>query len=470
MNAATLWSALVILASASAFADDSPTAAVVKPQPTLATVEKGELTLTVDQAGRIGSTRKTIIRFEPEAFDGQVTVVKVVAKPGIVRAGDVIAQLKGKDFDKKLADLKTQLAEATDRLAAQVEEQIVTRLDEATTLERSERAATLAAQRLKLRREYYDTRDLELEALRTKGQVDNLKEQGEELSQLERMYNDATLETETKDIVLGRAKRAFDRSQIHNRYAIKDHDFFLAIDHPNSVREIEDNTRYAQQSLDHLRIRQRLQSMQMRLALAGAERSLEELKLRLARFESDGANFTVKAPVDGVIVIALPEVGEPVGEPVGARMVMATIVDPSTLEVTGSFDLDALRIIEVGSVVAAWIPNRPESTGTVVVDEISPIGTAAGTGATFAYTASVRTCDGAWPIGAEAHLVARKAIADCILVDSKAIKAEKGKWTVNLWIDGKKVERDIRIGASDGTKTQVISGLCVGDQAVLGDG
>ena len=74
-----------------------------------------------------------------------------------------------------------------------------------------------------------------------------------------------------------------------------------------------------------------------------------------------------------------------------------------------------------------------------------------------------------WPLGAEAHIVARKIIPDCILVDSKAVKAEKGKWTVNLWIDGKKVEREIRVGASDGKKTQVISGLAVGDQVVMSD-
>lgn len=465
MNIASHLSALFVLASSLAFAEDPPVVPP-PPEPKLATVEKGDLTLVVDQSGRIASTRTTLIRFEPEAFDGQVTVASVVAKPGVVHAGDVIAQLKGKDFEKKLADLKKLVAEASERLVVQIEEQSVSRAADVTNLERSERSLFLAAQRLKLLREYYDTRDLEFARVRLKGQVDSLKEQGEELSQLERMYNDATLESETKDIVLGRARRSMERAQTYNRYALSDHDLFLAVEHPNSVKEIEDNARYSQQNLDHTRIRQRLQSIQLRLALAGAERTLDDLKLRLARMESDGANFTVKAPVDGLMSISLPEVGEPVA----ARMVMATIVDPASLEVKGSFDLDALRIIEVGSVVQGWIPTRPESTGTLAVDEISPIGTASGTGATFAFTASLRTRDGAWPLGAEAHLVARKVIADCTLVDSKAIKAEKGKWTVSAWVDGKKVERDIRVGPSDGKKTQVLSGLSAGDKVVLADG
>lgn len=466
MTIASSVSALFVLASSLAFAEDPPVISPPPPEPKLTTVEKGDLTLVVDQIGRIASTRTALIRFELEAFDGQVTVASVVAKPGIVHAGDVIAQLKGKDFEKKLADLKTLVAEATERLAVQIEEQAVTRAADVTSLERSERSLFLASQRLKLLREYYDTRDLEYARLRLKGQNDSLTEQGEELSQLERMYNDATLESETKDIVLGRARRSMDRAQVHNRYAQSDHDLFLAVEHPNSVKEIEDNARYSQQTLDHTRIRQRLQSIQLRLGLAAAERTLSDLKIRLARMESDGANFTVKAPVDGVMSMALPEVGEPVT----ARMVMATIVDPASLEVKGSFDLDALRIIEVGSVLQGWIATRPESAGTLAVDEISPIGTPAGNGATYAFTATLRTRDGAWPLGAEAHLVARKVIADCTLVDSKAIKAEKGKWTVNVWVDGKKVERELRVGASDGKKTQVLSGVSAGENVVLGDG
>ena len=41
---------------------------------------------------------------------------------------------------------------------------------------------------------------------------------------------------------------------------------------------------------------------------------------------------------------------------------------------------------------------------------------------------------------------------------------------VELTIDGKKVEREIRVGASDSKKTQVISGLAVGDEVVMSDG
>lgn len=450
-----------------AWSDDVPaqTPPTPPPVPKLTTVEKGSLTLVADRSGRIGSSKQTLVRFEPESFSGMVTVQRIVAAPGPVRAGAVIAELKGKDFEKALTDLRTQVAEATDRLVAQQEEQTVARAADATALERIERGVFLADQKLKLSREYYFPRDLDMASLRMKGQADGLKDQGDELSQLERMYSDATLESETKDIVIGRARRAMDRGQAYFKYGQKDYELFLSVEHPNDVREIDDNMKYSQQGLDHLRIRQRLQAINARLAIAGAERGLEDAKLRLTRLENDAKIMTVKAPIDGLMSISVPEAGEVVSP----RSVMATIVDPSVLEIKGTLDVNSLRVLEPGAQVDVWIPSRPESTGTATLEEITPIGTPDGDGANYPFVATVRTREGVWPLGAEAHIVARKIVPDCILVDSKAIKAEKGKWMVNVWIDGKKVEKEIHIGANDGKKTQVVSGLAVGDQVVLPD-
>ena len=440
-------------------------APVVQPPKTSA-VEKGALTIVADRSGRIASSKKTLIRFEPEAFSGVVTVQKVVALPGPVKAGSIIAELSGKDFEETLGDLRTQVAESVERLASQIEEQAVARAADATALERAERGVFLADQKLKLSREYYFARDLDMASIRFKSQTDGLKDQGDELAQLERMYSDATLESETKDIVIGRARRAMERGQTMFKYSTKDYELFLAVEHPNDVRELDDNMKYALQSLEHLRIRQRLQAITAKLSMAVAERSLEDAKLRLSRMENDAKAMIVKAPVDGLMSMNVPDAGELVSP----RSLMATIVDPSVLEITGTLDANSLRVLAMGSKVDVWIPSRPEFSGTATVDEISPIGAPDGEGASYPYVANVRTSDGTWPLGAEAHIVARKIIPDCILVDSKAVKAEKGKWTVNLWIDGKKVEREIRIGASDGKKTQVISGLAVGDQVVLSDG
>ncbi len=282
------------------------------PPPKTSAVEKGALTIVTDRSGRIASAKKTIVRFELEAFNGAVTVVKVVALPGPVKAGAIIAELSGKDFEKTLADLRTQVAESVERLASQVEEQLVARAADATALERAQRSLFLAEQKQKLSREYYFARDLDMASLRLKSQTDSLKDQGDELTQLERMYSDATLESETKDIVIGRARRAMERGQTMFKYGTKDYELFLAIEHPNDVVELDDNVKYAQQALEHLRIRQRLQAITARLTMAATERALEDAKLRLSRMENDAKAMTVKAPVDGLMSINVPDAGESV--------------------------------------------------------------------------------------------------------------------------------------------------------------
>ncbi len=447
----------------------APVVPPVPPAPKLSAVERGSLTISADRTGRIASSKKTLVRFEPEAFGGTVTVVKVVALPGPVKAGAVIAELKGKDFEKTINDLRVQVAESTERLAVLQEEQSLSRVAEVTALERAERSVFLSDQKLKLSREYYFPRDLDVASLRHKSQADSLKDQGDELAQLERMYSDATLESETKDIVLGRSRRAMERGQAFFAYGQKDYALFQSVEHPNNVREIEDTMKYTQQGLDQLRIRQRMQVINTRLALASTERSLEDSKIRLGKLETDGKNMTVTAPVGGLMSINVPDPGEIVNQ----RSVMATIVDPNALEITGTLDLNSLRVLEAGSKVDVWISSRPELVGSAVIDEITPMGTPEGEGASYPFVASVRSSDGAslsgWPLGAEAHIVAKKDLPNCILVDNKAIKAEKGKWSVSLWVDGKKVETEIRVGATDGKKTQVISGLSPGDQVVMPD-
>lgn len=450
------------LAPLVARADDPP---APPPTPKLGLVESGALNLVTERSARIASAKKSLLRFEPEAFGGTVTVEKVLAKPGPVTAGTVIAQLKAKDFDKALSDLRIQVAEATERFAVAQEEATLARTSDAIAMERTERGHMLAEQRMRHSREYYFPKSLDLAKVRLQDQADGLKDQGDELAQLERMYSDATLESETKDIVIGRARRGFERSRTYFDYGQKDHELFLTFDHPNSVREAEDNLRYSQIGLDHLRIRQRLGAINARLGLASAARNLDDLNLRLTRMEGDAKRLTVTAPVDGLMALSLPEEGEPVG----GRALMATIVDPSSLELTGNLDVEAIRILGPGSTLEVWLPSRPESSGQATITELSPLGSADGTGANYPFVASVQNRTGEWPLGAEARVVARKSIPGCTLVPAKAVKSSNGRWTVEVWTDGKRVEREVRIGASDGKVMQVITGLTPGEQVVLPD-
>jgi hypothetical protein len=109
-------------------------------------------------------------------------------------------------------------------------------------------------------------------------------------------------------------------------------------------------------------------------------------------------------------------------------------------------------------------------SGQAVVDEIVSVGAPEGEGASFAFTATLREPDARLLPGIEARVLVRAKLADRLTVPSKAVAQSKGRFTVKVMKDGAAAEREVRIGASDGTRTEVISGLEPGDAVVVPEG
>jgi multidrug efflux pump subunit AcrA (membrane-fusion protein) len=49
------------------------------------------------------------------------------------------------------------------------------------------------------------------------------------------------------------------------------------------------------------------------------------------------------------------------------------------------------------------------------------------------------------------------------------MKQDKGRFTVKVLSGATQADREVRVGASDGTKTEVLSGLQAGEQVVMPD-
>jgi multidrug resistance efflux pump len=433
--------------------------------PKTAAAERGDLVLTVERTGRVEPARRTVLRFEPEAFSGQVTVKDIVRRSGPVKSGDMVAVLEGKDFDKGLEDLRTQVTEAKQRLAMQKEERAMQARQSAASVERAELAASLADQAMQLWQDYEQAKALEMNDLSLKSTLDGLKDGKDELAQLEKMYSGTSLQTETKDIVLERARRSVERGETFARYAKRDNEIFKAIKQPNDARRVSDSAKYSKMDLESARLSQRLGEIRSTLELAGAERGLRDLERRLDRMEGDAKRMTVKADGDGYLVVQLKDAGDAVQ----ARQAVAELVDLAALRVRGNVNADAMRVLKPGDVVQVWFPARPEARAEAVVDELVGVGSPDGDGASFPFVATLRNVDGSVPPGIEARIVVRGTLAGRTLVPNKAIKAEKGRFTVKVWADGKESEREVRTGASDGTRTEVLSGLQAGEQVVVPD-
>ncbi len=435
------------------------------PAPKTATVERGALELVIERTGRVESARSDEVRLELEAFSGPVSVKDIVRHSGAVKAGDALVTLEGKEFDKGLEDLRVQAAETQRRFAMQKEERAMQVRQSIAALERATLASELAQQALDLHRDYESKKALELADLGLKSSLDGLRDNHDELNQLEKMYAGTSLQSETKDIVLDRARRGVERGEIYAKYARRDNELYKAIRAPNDSRRIEDQAKYSKLDLEGAQLQQRLGEIRAELDLASAARALRDIERRLEKMEGDAARLSVKAPSDGYVVVRVKDEGDQV-QP---RQELAQVVDLSKLRVRGTMNADAMRIIKQGDVAPVWFPARPEIRAEAVVDDLVFVGAPEGDGAAFPFVATLRSLDGSVFPGIEARLVIRGTLADRVLVPNKAIKQEKGRFTVKVLSGTTPSEREVRVGASDGTKTEVLSGLQAGEQVVMPD-
>jgi multidrug resistance efflux pump len=481
-----LVSAAVMAAVPFASADDAPAAAPPAPAaapapaaspapaaapapakvPATAEATRGELSIVIERAARVEPIASVPVRLELESFGGPVTVKDITRRSGPAKAGDMVAVLEGKDFERGLDDLRVQVEETRRRLAMQREERSMKARQVAAGLERAELAARLAAQSLELHRDYESAKSLEMADLGLKGQMDSLRDARDELAQLEKMYAGTSLQSETKDIVLDRARRGVERSETYSKYAKRDNEIFKAIRHPNEARRVEDAAKDAALALEAASLGQRLGEIRETLDMAQAERGLRDLERRLERMEGDGRRMTVKSPSDGYLVVKLRDVGAQL-QP---RQELAEVVDLGRLRVRGTLNADAMRFAKVGDVVDVWFPARPEVAAKAEIDEVVAVGAPEGEGASFAFTATLREPDASLLPGIEARVLVRANLADRLTVPSKALSQSKGRFTVKVMKDGATAEREVRVGASDGTRTEVIAGLEAGDAVVVTEG
>ncbi len=430
--------------------------------PETAIAERGTLSIAVERAARVEPARTEPIRLELESFGGPVTVKDIVRRSGPVRQGDMIAVLEGKDFERSLEDLRTAVEESRRRLAMQREERAMQAKQAATGVERAELAAQLAMQALELHREYESGKSLELADLNLKSSMDSLRDNRDELAQLEKMYAGTSLQSETKDIVLERARRGVERGEVYAKYARKDNEIFKSIRHPNESRRVEDQARDAGLSLEAAQLGQRLGEIRAALDMAQAERGLRDLERRLERMEEDARRLTVKAPRDGYAVVKLREAGDQC-QP---RQEIAEVVDLGQLRVRGTMDARAMRVVQVGDVLDVWFPVRPESRAKAVVEELVAVGQPDGEGASFAFVAALRDLEGPVMPGIEARVQVRGELTDRVLVPTAAVKTEKGRSVVRVVGDAGEVEREVRVGADDGNRIEVLAGLAAGERVV----
>ncbi len=210
-------------------------------------------------------------------------------------------------------------------------------------------------------------------------------------------------------------------------------------------------------------------------AIAKAEAQLQQQQAILARTEEDIKNATIVSPIDGVVLSRDIEVGGAVSSILtqgGAATLIMTLGDLGEVYVKGKVDETDVGKIYLGEPARITVESYKNEKFWGKVTKISPLGTEKDNVTTFEVRVSIsnesRKLRALMTANAEIILEEHKGV---LSIPEGAILYAKDKSTEVEIPDpasekGKKTIK-VKTGLSNGSRTEIASGLTLGQQVIL---
>lgn len=420
------------------------------------------------RSGRVESAQTESVMWEPEVFRGEVVVAQIVKSVGPVTEGETILLLEATDgeLERQLEDAERGLDHARQRQDLQAREQAMQAERAATHILRTQHNLELSQRGLARWVEYGNAKTLEFSQLGTQGAVDNLADQAEELSQLEKLYEGATLDGQTRDIVLERARRSLTRSVRYTHYNIADGDYYRAVEHQEQDRRVREAAQDAEVDARHAGENLEIATARAGMASIEAAEQVENAERQFAKLRADRDSLTVKAPQSGI----MGPIGQQPQDKVGPNAPLAEVVNPTALQVKISLPADMTRVISVGAPVSLHFADLPDRDCAGTITQISPIGRAEGEGTVFDAVVTLAPGPQPPPVGLAASVEARGTLQSALQVPKKALqKNDDGDQVVRVQRGEVTVEVAVVTGLSQGDMVEIISGLAPGELVFMGE-
>jgi len=176
-------------------------------------------------------------------------------------------------------------------------------------------------------------------------------------------------------------------------------------------------------------------------------------------------NATLAAPFDGIISTVNIDAGQTVSN--GA--VAIVIIDPSDVEMSATVDEIDVPQVKVGQKVAVSLDALPDDEFSGVVSSISLIGNSQSGVVSYPVTIDLTVPSGVQlrqGMSATATITTQE-VDNVLLVPAAAISNSSTNPTVTVMVNGVPEVRSVKVGQSNDTYTQVLSGLSAGDEVVV---
>jgi len=439
---------------------------------------KGNLTPVYELEATYEAIESAEVKLKLDAFQGELTVLKVAAAGELVKKGDLLFSLDKAPIEKQIAALENDLRVARATAEKQAADLAIGATSDALALQQAQTSLKDAEAGLKSFEEVDGKHMVAQVELNVKFMEDALHDQTEELAQLEKMYKSEELTNATSEIVVRRAKRNLDRTRTALEMGRSEAANVKNVKYPQMRQTYVHAIEVAKNGLDSVKAAQALSKVQREVEAAKSKTALAQLEEQAAKLKHDLAAFEWRSTIDGRVFYGQFQHGtwatceqvtpmlQP-GEKAQAGQVLLTVCGPRT---RARADLAEADYFDVGPGLEASVAPAaaPEAKAEGTVQKKSTM-----KGAAAAFELRIDFKDFKEPPadllpGMKGKATIKgKELKDVVLVPSTAVAAQAGKCTLNVSKDGKTAPREVTVGKSDGKMTQIKTGLEPGEKVAV---
>jgi HlyD family secretion protein len=207
---------------------------------------------------------------------------------------------------------------------------------------------------------------------------------------------------------------------------------------------------------------------QARAAVAASQAALE-------RAEEEFNNATIRSPIDGMVLARPVEIGSPVSSilNLGANGTLVMVLgDISKVYVKGNVDEADIGTVRMGQTARIKVETFRDKQFEGRITQIAPMGTDKDNVISFEVKVSIDNSAGELlaNMTANAEIILEQHKNTLIVPEAAVVYDAKRNATVDVVAPASKTGKErvaIKVGVSNGTKTQVLSGLIEGQKVVL---
>jgi multidrug resistance efflux pump len=436
---------------------------------------KGNLTPVFELDAVYEALDSAELKLKLEAYQGELTVLKVVAAGEAVKKGDVVLALDRAPIEKQIAALENDLRVARATVEKSQADLAIGAKADALAFLQAQTALKDAETALKSFEEVEGKHMVQQVELNVKFMEDALHDQTEELAQLEKMYKSEELTNATSEIVVKRARRNLDRIKISLEMGRSEAANVKNVRYPQQRNTFVHAIEVAKNSLESLKAMQALGKVTREVEASKAKAAASQLEEQAAKLKRDLEFFTWRAPLDGRVFYGqfhhgawtTAEQVAPMmapGEKTQAGQVLVTVCG---LRTRARADLAETDYFDVAPGFEATVsPSAaPDAKAEGTIRAKSAVAAQRGAGPAFELKIDFKEPPADLLPGMKGKATIKgKELKDVVLVPSTAVAALGGKCTLTVSKDGKSASREVTVGKSDGKMTQIKSGLEPGEK------